>query len=148
MLMIYAFRQTVIANKALVRGEHLRYAADMNLAQATYDTTTPNMSRLQSLLAEYKDSSLRGFEWGYLNRLIHLDLMTMRGEVSSAAFSPNGLIVATGGPNRVTIWNRKTGKSLRFPREGRRGINCRWTSVRMVSISSAGVAMVEQKYGR
>jgi len=65
------------------------YFANMNLIQREWETN--NVAHVVDLLEEtrpYKDSV---FEWGYWNRLCHLDLRTLKGHtdaVTSVVFSP------------------------------------------------------------
>jgi WD40 repeat protein len=61
-------------------------------------------------------TSLRAWEWGYLKRLCHLDLHTLRGSasaVNSVAFSPDGKRVAAGcWENNAIIWDAMSGQEL------------------------------------
>src|SRR5262249_45942357 len=65
---------------------------------------------------------LRHWEWHYLKRLCHADLLTIRGHqipVSSVALSLDGRRIASGGgmwggsgPGEVKIWDARTGQEL------------------------------------
>jgi eukaryotic-like serine/threonine-protein kinase len=58
-------------------------------------------------------SDLRGWEWRYVDRLCHLDLLTLKGHtdgVSSAAFSPDGSrIVTASDDNTANVWDARSG---------------------------------------
>ena len=59
----------------------------------------------------------RSWEWHYLNRLCHSELRTLAahtGEVNCVVFSPDGLLVASGGMDgTVHIWNSLTGEEVK-----------------------------------
>jgi WD40 repeat protein/serine/threonine protein kinase len=58
---------------------------------------------------------LRGWEWDYLHRLCHADLLTLRhgGSVKSAVFSPDGSRVLTACRDQTAqVWNARTGKRV------------------------------------
>ena len=57
------------------------YAAHMILAQRAWDSSNPE--RVAELLDQHRpkpgQTDLRGFEWHYLNRLAHSELLTLEG---------------------------------------------------------------------
>jgi WD40 repeat protein/tRNA A-37 threonylcarbamoyl transferase component Bud32 len=73
---------------------------------------------------ESTQPDLRGWEWRYVNRLLHSDLFTVKG-VSSASFSPDGSRIVTGGVDgsrpaiggdvgtgTATVWDAKSGAEI------------------------------------
>jgi WD40 repeat protein/serine/threonine protein kinase len=114
------------------------YASQMNLAKHAWDAD--GVARVRELLENYRpkagETDLRGFEWNYLNRLCHSEVLTqVRKKDSSGgstladrsvAFSPDGKWLALGGFgsnyvdarigqvfSEVQIWDAETGKQLR-----------------------------------
>src|SRR5262249_29662722 len=97
------------------------YAADMHLAVQAWDNTVAGSAvRLDELLREHfprsGETDRRGFEWHYLDRLRHRDLLTLRsrrGQIGfyvATAFSPDGQFVAGSVPdNAVKVWDARTG---------------------------------------
>jgi len=95
--------------------EHTAYIAKMNLIQRKWEVG--DVSHILELLQQTKHYKGRNFEWGYWNRLCHLDLKTfqgsMAGTIHCACFSPDGRYILTGGRNKTaTLWNVTTGKVL------------------------------------
>src|SRR5262249_13257473 len=92
------------------------YAAHMNLAHHAWHTG--GAERVQELLAHQRpkpgESDLRGFEWHYLNRLCHAELLTIKGNGAlSVAYSPDGKRLANpSGDNTVKVWDAQTGQEL------------------------------------
>jgi WD40 repeat protein/serine/threonine protein kinase len=100
------------------------YAAHMNLAQQAWDVG--GIERALELLQPYHpkagESDLRSFEWHYLNRLCHSDLLTLRytGIVQSVAFSPDGKRLASASSRfekgtrvgEVRMSDAQTGREL------------------------------------
>ncbi len=93
------------------------YIGDIRLAQQAWEDS--RIARVLELLDGQRPErtagdDLRGFEWHYLKRLCHTELLT----VSTAggvcvAFSPDGTRIASGGYNRVLkIWDAATGKEI------------------------------------
>ena len=78
------------------------YAAHMNLAHNAWDAG--GIERVQDLLNQHRpkpgETDLRGFEWHYLHRLCHAELLTLKGHSGggpdAVAFSPDGKRLAFG----------------------------------------------------
>jgi WD40 repeat protein/serine/threonine protein kinase len=106
---------------ALEQLRHTTYAAHMNLAQHAWNAA--GIARVEDLLQQEipkpGESDLRGFEWNYLNRLYHSDLLTLKhtSSVRCVAYDPDGkrlAAVCNGGPDgdNVMVWDAQTGKEL------------------------------------
>src|SRR5207244_1229629 len=83
--------------------------------------------RVRQLLEQHRpkpgESDLRGFEWHYLYRLSHVDLLTLQAQRAkglgnlpadrSVAFSPDGKRLAgASGHQFITVWDAQNGKEL------------------------------------
>src|SRR5258705_7682775 len=83
------------------------YASEMNLGQREWDQN--NVVRLRQLLDNTQDYPVRGFEWYFWQRQIHLDLKTFRGHtdrINCVAFSPDGKRIVTGSYDRTArVWD-------------------------------------------
>jgi WD40 repeat protein len=103
------------------------YASDMNLALHAWEAG--NIRPVRELLERHRphpgESDLRHFEWHYLNRLCHQELLTLDGRSQPAchvAYSPDGKRLASthggfGKPPVVWVWDAQTGREL-FALEG------------------------------
>jgi WD40 repeat protein/serine/threonine protein kinase len=100
------------------------YVSDMNRAHRDWEAA--NVPRALELLDEHRprqdtDTDLRGFEWHYLWRLGHPEVLTLQGhagDVYSVAFSPDGTLIASAGKDRmILLWDAQSGKE-RFPCAG------------------------------
>ena len=67
-------------------------------------------------LLEGTRPDLRGWEWHYVHRLCHSDLLTLKGHtgpVRSASFSPDGSRVVTASEDKTAkAWDARTGAEL------------------------------------
>jgi WD40 repeat protein/serine/threonine protein kinase len=86
------------------------YTAHMNLAKSAWDAG--NIRRVDELLAQHRpkpgEADLRGFEWHYLYRLCHSDILTLKSGSGSVAYSPDGKRLASGSK----VWDAQTGQEL------------------------------------
>jgi WD40 repeat protein/serine/threonine protein kinase len=137
------------------------YAARMNLAHNAYDASA--IGRVLELLEQHRpkdgETDLRGFEWHYLNRLCHTDLLTLKrhsGMYGSMAYSPDGKRLAAGSgtwdgaknawvAGEVKVWDAQTGQellSLKGHTGGVNGVAFSPDGKRLASGSQDGTAKV------
>jgi eukaryotic-like serine/threonine-protein kinase len=117
---------------AAARREELRrwnYISDLNLArQALNENRIPYM---QELLDRHKtETDLVDFEWHYLRRLPHADLVTLHGQkprVQSVAWMPDGKQViafarnlkpASKSEGEIVLWDVTEKKAIPLPLKG------------------------------
>ncbi|HEX8772484.1 MAG TPA: hypothetical protein VF735_02695 [Pyrinomonadaceae bacterium] len=115
----YAIIQGKAAQLEAIKNRQLLYAADLNLAQQSYEEN--NIERGRELLAAHAPEriypgdnlqtlkgGLAGFEWYYLWRLFHSEAKTLSGnaqEITSVAFSPQGTLAYGSKDGTVKLWN-------------------------------------------
>jgi WD40 repeat protein/tetratricopeptide (TPR) repeat protein len=93
------------------------YYAQMNLAGQTAEVASGVSHKL---LARWRPSGnepdRRGWEWYYLNGLVHQELLTLHrhtGFVSTVSWSPDGRLLASGGEDgTVKLWESRTGREV------------------------------------
>lgn len=104
-------------NKALTaqrNAERNAYNSDMLLAQRDWESN--NIGHLWDLLDKHRDrDDLKSFEWGHWDRIIHSELLTLRGHsdsVSCVAYSPDGTLLASASADHsVRVWDSVTGQT-------------------------------------
>src|SRR5207245_2678619 len=74
-----------------------------------------NVASARALLASTRED-LRGWEWHYVHRLCHADLLTLNGHtggVLSASFNADGSRIVTGSADETArVWDATTGAEL------------------------------------
>ncbi len=90
-----ANKQRDDANALAEKLQHVLYISNMNLARHAWEAGGVEQAR--ELLEQHRpkpgESDLRHFEWHYLYRLFHAELLTLKGHterVTSVVFSPDG----------------------------------------------------------
>ena len=96
------------------------------IALAHRELSVNNLKRALQLLDECP-GDLREWEWHYLMRLCRVEPVILRDktEVNSLAFSPDGLLLASGGGDgAIKIWNVKTGRVIQTIEKAHGGFVC------------------------
>jgi hypothetical protein len=86
--------------------EHFEYGRTMQVAHQEW---RDNNAAATLALLDRSRADLRGWEWRYLHRLCHLDLLTLKGHtgyVTSVSFSPDGSRIVTGSDDTTArVWD-------------------------------------------
>jgi WD40 repeat protein len=108
--------QTVTAERD--QSEAMRYLHDIALVQSELST---NITRSRQILESCRPE-LRNWEWYFLNRLSHIELLTLGNHslhACSVDVSNDGRFIATssgqwgvGMPGEIFLWDAKTGERL------------------------------------
>jgi WD40 repeat protein/serine/threonine protein kinase len=106
--------QAIEKGRALSRTEVQIYFNQIKLAQLNIDSRQHvGADETLNLCAE----KLRHFEWHYLKRLCkleHFELKGCNGTILTAAYSPDGKLLATASQDgTLTVWETGTGKQVR-----------------------------------
>jgi WD40 repeat protein len=103
--------QQLAAARALQR--QVAYAADLSWAQRELREAWPG--RATDLLDKHLGSDLVGWEWYYLQRQCHPELLALPGS-RWVVWSPDGRLLATNWHKAITVRDAATGKLIRtFP---------------------------------
>ncbi len=94
------------------------YIAHMNMARHAWEANA--VDQMVELLEQHRpkpgETDLRGFEWYYLSRLLHAELLTLKGHTSNVtclAYSPDGKQLVTGSSdNTAKVWDSQSGREL------------------------------------
>ena len=106
-------RQKERATRALAEAETQLYYNSITLADREWQAS--RIGRVESVLARCPER-LRNWEWSFLRRLCHADLLTFRDHaspVNAVAFSSDGSRIASADDqSNVLVWEAGTGKIL------------------------------------
>ncbi len=98
---------------ALDRSEKSLYLNRIALAERNWQANNP---RRAGEILDACPPKFRDWEWNYLNRLVHAELLTLPGD--NAVSSPDGVLLATSDGEAVRIRNARSGKISMILRGG------------------------------
>jgi WD40 repeat protein/serine/threonine protein kinase len=98
--------------------EELAYFIGIDRAYSAWREN--NVRRADDLLGAVQPDRRGNWEWRYLHRLCHADLMTLQGHtamIKGVAWSPDGSRLAGAGggvgePGKVMVWDARTGQEV------------------------------------
>jgi serine/threonine protein kinase len=137
--------------------EYNAYVANIEMASAWLDQR--RFDRVRQRLDACPEH-LRGWEWGWLNAIADTSLAELRGhggDVTSAAFSPDGTRIVTASDDTTArVWDAATGASLAelrghggdatsaaFSPDGTRIVTASWDRTARVWDAATGAALAE-----
>jgi WD40 repeat protein len=141
---------------AKVRAEAATREAERNkyflhIARAHAGWRDGNLSRTEPLLDECP-AGQRNWEWHYLKRLCHGDLLTLRGHTSfvwRVLYSPDGRRLASVSADRtVRVWDATTGELIRMLEGGVRPLGFSPDGKRLAAGMDATVTVWDVATGR
>lgn len=109
--------------------------------QVAYDAWRDNNVAATLALLDGTRKDLRGWEWRYVHRLCHSDLLTIKGTVASASFSADGSRIITRSGGIAKEWDGRTGAEVLTLR----GPN---TNVYSLSLSADGSRIITKRTSR
>src|SRR5262249_2950422 len=113
-LLAEAQKANAAADRANERTELALYIN--RVGRAHVEWTNNEVVRAEQLLDECPQG-LRGWEWRYVKRLCHADLLTLQGHeraVYDICFSPDGRLLASASSDTTAkIWDADTGQEVR-----------------------------------
>jgi len=106
------------ADEEAKRFQRQLYIAHMNRAKRAWDET--DVSSVRELLELHRPQpnrpDLRSFEWHYLDRLCHSEMLTLRGHTASVwsvSFTSDGKRLASASSDKtVRVWDATTGREM------------------------------------
>ncbi len=107
------------ARNANLAARRRLYASQMLVARNDLDDR--RVFRIRELLEGLRpagdEEDLRGWEWYHMQGLLHREILTLSGHagaVRAVEWSPNGLLIASGGDDQtIRIWNPRTAEVTR-----------------------------------
>ncbi|MBN2593009.1 MAG: protein kinase [Sedimentisphaerales bacterium] len=107
--------QRLLAEEAKITAQRQHYSASIALARNLIEQG--QFDRSKQILNQPGLSSLRSWEWGWLERACHRDLMTLDSggpALTGVDFSPDGRLLATGCfDGTARLWDIVTGREVR-----------------------------------